>query len=108
MAQNSLHDLADRVRQGDTTAATEMRQVLAPNLARIARRAMRHGTENILPLTQPIRDWAERLAPDGPWPQAGGQERLTEHVAEALTEAVMDRLLPMPSLDIRLRETVRN
>jgi len=47
MAQNSLHDLADRVRQGDTTAAKEMRQVLAPNLARIARRAMRHGTENI-------------------------------------------------------------
>jgi len=75
-----------------------MRQVLAPNLARIARRAMRHGTEEHLALTQPIRDWAERLAPDGLWPQAGGQERLTEQVAEAPLEAVMDRLLPMPSL----------
>ncbi len=104
MTENSLHDLADRVRRGDTTAAAEMRQVLA----RITRRAMRHGTENILPLTRFIRDRAERLAPDGPWPQAGGQERLTKQVAEALTEAMMDRLLPVPSLDIRLRETVRN
>jgi hypothetical protein len=97
----NLNDLADRVGQGETEAATALRLALQPQLARILRRSLRGQAEGS-PLS---RSLLAKMGADLPANhQQANPDRVANRVARGLCSTMIDRL--RPAVDRRALETV--
>jgi hypothetical protein len=86
--RNDLHDLAARARQGDPQAARRLRELVAPQMVRIVRRALRAGAAATA-LERRILDVAESARRDPPDPRPNPGESLVRRVAGRLCDGLL-------------------
>ena len=85
-----LDNLAARVRQGEREAAVRLHQLLAPQMVRLVRRALRHGAASS-PLDQRILAEARRALADNPDQRPPEGEVLVRQVAQRLCDNLLRR-----------------
>jgi hypothetical protein len=97
--RDDLNHLAERARQGESEAASELQSALQPQLRRIVRRTLRAGADDT-PLGRRILAEAggARTMLDG--------ERQVGHVAKRVCQSLVERLAaPTPARQL-MRDTV--
>src|SRR5262249_29215472 len=102
---NPLNSLAARVRGGDATALSGLRNELEPRITQVVQQVLRIGPGRSALDRQIARELAlsERAYPGGP----GDRQALAAQVARRVCAVVIDRLRNNPRGPEGLKDTVR-
>ncbi|MBI1916876.1 MAG: hypothetical protein HYS12_19385 [Planctomycetes bacterium] len=101
-----LDNLAARVRQGEREAANRLHQLLAPQMVRLVRRALRQGAGSS-PLDERILAEAQRALEDNPDQRPPEGEALIRQVAQRLCDNLLRRATQPGAPTRCLVDTVR-
>ena len=99
-----LENLADRARRGDSEAAADLRERLAPRMIHLVRQALRSG-QAVFSIDRRILTEARRSLTDNPQ-QSPPDERLVQEIALRLCDDLGRVSAPAAPLTCCLGETI--
>ena len=102
---NPFARLADRAAHGDSTAKSQFRRELEPELVHIVRQTLRSGLANT-PINRRILAEVQRLGEDAAIDSSADRELLIRKVARHLCLSMATHLRPVPNDDRLTAETV--
>lgn len=104
LVNNAFALLADRAR-GDASAKVQLRRELEPELVRIVRRVVQHGT-GYSPLDRRILAEADRFGLDSVTAASDQEDFLVRQVARAICAQVVSGSRPAPRKSVVSEDTV--